>query len=287
MRIRQLKSYFFFYIFITISNFAQAQEAKPIPPSDFFPDEKTKVLMVGTIHFDYPNLDAIKTKKEDQLDVLQKQEEVEELVAYIRRFEPTKIAIEAGENFQATKKLRKYKKGDYRNERDERYQLGMRLAAALNLDTLYSIDASPMIADLAEIDSAYVSNLAKGYDYQTEDPLGQFRDKWYRMDEKLALNMNLLDYFKHINSSEHHKLGFGAYLIGDFKLEDHRGADMLSVWWYNRNLRIFRNIQKITESTEDRILVIFGNGHAAILRQLLESSPEYEFVEFSSLEKKH
>jgi len=31
-------------------------------------------------------------------------------------------------------------------------------------------------------------------------------------------------------------------------------------------------------------LVIFGNGHAAILRQLLEASPQYEFVEFSSLE---
>ena len=31
------------------------------------------------------------------------------------------------------------------------------------------------------------------------------------------------------------------------------------------------------------ILVIFGNGHAAILRQFLEASPQYEFVEFSSL----
>lgn len=31
------------------------------------------------------------------------------------------------------------------------------------------------------------------------------------------------------------------------------------------------------------ILVLFGNGHGAILRQLLESSPEYDFIEFDGL----
>jgi hypothetical protein len=74
-----------------------------------------------------------------------------------------------------------------------------------------------------------------------------------------------------------------VYLIGDFKLDNERGVDILSSWWYNRNLRIFRKLQLITESPNDRILLIFGNGHAAVLRQFLEASPEYEFVEFDSL----
>ena len=93
----------------------------------------------------------------------------------------------------------------------------------------------------------------------------------------------LLEFFKLINSKEWHDYGYGAYLVGDFKLENNRGADYLSIWWYNRNLRIFRNLQKITESENDRILVIFGNGHASIFRQLIEASPEYDFVEFDSL----
>ena len=66
-------------------------------------------------------------------------------------------------------------------------------------------------------------------------------------------------------------------------MDNQRGADILSIYWYNRNLRIFRKLQEITESSKDRILVIFGNGHASILRHLLESSPEYEFIEFNKL----
>ena len=94
--------------------------------------------------------------------------------------------------------------------------------------------------------------------------------------------MDILSYFKRINSKESHQYGFGFYLLEDFDYNDGRGADILSIWWYNRNLRIFRKLQEITENPEDRILVIFGNGHAAILRQLIEASPEYDFVEFDS-----
>lgn len=95
--------------------------------------------------------------------------------------------------------------------------------------------------------------------------------------------MNLLKYLKHLNSREYLQLGYGFYLIGDFKLDNNRGANMLSIWWYSRNLRIFRKLQEIKSSKEDRILLIFGNGHASILQQLLESSQEYEFIEFDIL----
>jgi pheromone shutdown protein TraB len=46
---------------------------------------------------------------------------------------------------------------------------------------------------------------------------------------------------------------------------------------------MFRNIQEIVESKKDRILIIVGNGHAAVLRHLVESSPEFEFIEFEAL----
>jgi len=107
--------------------------------------------------------------------------------------------------------------------------------------------------------------------------------EWIRERNKAVSKVVLIDYFKHINSKETHQYDYGAYLVGDFKLDTYRGADVLSVFWYNRNLRIFRNIQRITESTEDRIIIIIGNGHAAILRQLLESSPEYDFNELDNL----
>ena len=64
-------------------------------PSDYFKNPKTKVLVVGSFHFDYPNLDANKINTEDQIDVLSPKtsNEVTELVEYIKRFKPTKLQL--------------------------------------------------------------------------------------------------------------------------------------------------------------------------------------------------
>ena len=153
----------------------------------------------------------------------------------------------------------------------------------MQLDTLYAIDTFGMTEELARRDSTYVMELFKDFDFQHDDPYNQYMTDWYNEEDKLASKTNLLDLFKLMNSRESHNYGYGAYLVGDFKLDDYRGADVLSIWWYNRNLRIFRNLQKITDGADDRILMIFGNGHASVFRQLLEASPEYDFVEFDSL----
>ena len=257
------------------------------PISEYFPEDRAKVLVLGTFHFDYPGLDALKEAEEDKIDVLvePKKSEVSELVAYLKQFKPNKIAIEAHPQWEAMRKFREYRQGDHRDRRDERYQLAMRLGDELELDTIYSIDAHPYSADLEEIlDSAYVQSLWEGFDFQSDaDDYSALFRKWFEQDSKMVSKVPLLEYFKHMNSRESHQYGYGAYLIGDFKLDEYRGADLLSVWWYNRNLRIFRNIQRMTEGPGDRILVVIGNGHAAILRQLIEMSPEYEFIELSSL----
>jgi len=261
-------------------------EPKLKPASEYFPKKKTKVLVVGTFHLDYPGLDVNKTADEDKIDVLvePKKSEVTEVVEYIKAFKPTKIAIEAFEDWKATDKLRGYNEGRYRDERDERFQIAIRLASELKLDTLYSINATSYDEDLAKLDSIYFEKLFRDFDFQSDDPYNAYYREWYKEEARNIPNINLLEYFKHMNSRESHQYGFGVYLVGDFKLDHGRGADILSIWWYNRNLRIFRKLQEITENTNDRILMIFGNGHAEILRQLLESSPEYEFIEFDNLQ---
>lgn len=251
----------------------------------FFPKERAKVLVVGTFHFDYPGLDAFKSEDKNKIDVLKepKKAEVTELVNYIKKFKPTKIAIEAFPEWKAQERFNNYKKGEYKGERDERYQLGMRIASEMQLDTIYSIDAPSLDEDLAKIDSNYIGKLFKDFDFKSDDNYFKYYMNLLDYYDRLPSTTNLLEFFKYFNSRESHQLGFGAYLIGDYKLDNARGADILSIWWYNRNLRIFRKLQQMTESSKDRILVVFGNGHASILRQLLESSPEYEFVEFDSL----
>lgn len=283
-----MKIYKLFFIILFIFNcFAlNAQEKKEIKkPLEFFPKEKAKVLVVGTFHLDYPGLDVIKTDEKNKIDVLKepKKTETTELVNYIKKFKPTKIAIEASTEWNATEKFKKYKAGNLRDKRDERYQIGFRIANELNLDTIYSIDAPSFDDELAKLDTIYFKKLFKDYDFKSNDPLDEMYNKWSTYDDEIQAMTNLLTYFKYMNSKEVHNITYGSYLIGDFKLDNGRGADILSIWWYNRNLRIFRKLQEITSNSKDRILVIFGNGHASILRQLLECSPEYEFIEFSSI----
>jgi len=274
-------------VLMTISTFLFGQKK----PSEYFPDPKTKVLVVGSFHFDYPNQDAHKTKKSDQVDVLEPKTaaEVTELINYIKKFKPTKIAIEAWPDWKANEKLKEYKDGKYRDQRDERYQLAMRIATELKINELYSIDANSVLDDFTEKfgkkDSLYFKNMLKDYDFLSDDRISKQYNTFIKNTERKNFK-SLLHMFKYMNSKEYHQYEYGAYLTGDFKLREHDGADLLALYWYNRNLRMFRKIQEITKNSEDRILVIAGNGHATVLRQLFTSSPEYEYVEFSNLDSK-
>ena len=261
------------------------KEAVLPSPSSYFPTEKAQVLVVGVFHFDYPGLDEHKTSEEDKIDVLKepKKSEVTDLVEHIKKFKPTKIAIEANPGWGGTRKLREYNDGKHRDKRDERYQLAMRIASETNIDTLYEVNSYSLISDLKEKDSITYKKLSAGVNWDYEDPLWDDFMNWLNAEDKKATSIHLKDYILHMNSPESHQYGYGAYLIGSFKSDDHKGADYLTMWWYNRNVRIFKNVLDITEGPEDRIMIVMGNGHAAILRQLFESSPEYDFVELSGL----
>ena len=270
-------------ILVSTFSFGQAQLKSP---SEFYPPQKTKVLVVGTFHFNFPGLDEVKTADEDKIDVLKepKKSELEELVAYIKKFNPTKIAVEARPSWNAMQKFEEYKKGGHKNSRDERYQLGMRIATDLGLDSVYGIDTSSLQSDLEKQDSMLLKKLTNKINRKTKDPFWDYAEEYFDYRDKKMKDVHLLDFIKAMNTREGHNFNFGLYLTGSIATGDGQGADFLSIWWYNRNVRIFSKLINITQSPEERILVIFGNGHAAILRQLLEASPQYEFVEFSSLE---
>jgi len=273
------------YLFLLCLSIVISAQKKP---SEYFTNPKTKVLVVGSFHFDYPNLDAHKTNKADQVDVLSPKtaSEITELINYIKKFKPTKISIEAWPNWNANQKLKEYKEGKHKNKRDERYQIAMRIAKELNLNELYSIDANSVLDDLGEKfgkkDSMYFKNISAEYDFLSNDDISKQYNDFFKNSERKNFK-SILDLFKFMNSKEYHKYEYGAYLSGDFKLREHDGADMLALYWYDRNLRMFRNIQNIPHTSEDRILVIVGNGHASVLRQLFTSSPEFDYIEFDSL----
>jgi hypothetical protein len=57
-----------------------------------------------------------------------------------------------------------------------------------------------------------------------------------------------------------------------------RGADRVTNW-YKRELRIFANLNRITQFPDDRVLFIVGSGHLAIQRNFALDSPQFCLVD--------
>ena len=87
----------------------------------------------------------------------------------------------------------------------------------------------------------------------------------------------ITDMYIRLNQPERSRASQRAYLhdarIG---LDDqYPGANWLAHIWYARNLKIFVNVTRITESNDDRILLIIGAGHIFLVQQFLEDSGDY------------
>lgn len=253
-------------------------------------DEVPKVLLVGTFHFGYPGNDGHKTLPQYRLDILspQRQEELTELREYIKKFKPTKIMIEAGRNTgYLMHRMRMWQNGKEKLRRNESDQLGIRLVHELKLDTIYGIDAMGLSSEISRSkDSTAFNELFSKIFEDREERANKFDDRywdWYDIDDRLTYEMHLLDYFKYQNSDKVIDRMHGHYVLDD-KYDDYNSMDgWLLLNWYSRNLRIFKNMQRIETNGDDRILVIFGSGHISILKHQIEASPEYDLIKFGDL----
>ena len=287
-----LKSAIFTLTFVfLIGFFANAQNMIPNHPDIILRagHPVPKVLLVGTFHFGYPGLDAHQTDDKYKIDIKspEKQKEVEALVNYMASFNPTKIMVEAGRNTGfLINEFRRWQKGEEELDREEIDQICYRLMDRFNLDTIYGVDAMSLVREIVRSDDSttFKSFLDSIYAEQNEttNPFDERYWEWYDEDDVLTYEMNLLDYFKYLNSDIVIKRMHGHYILSD-QTNDYNAMDGLLLNWYSRNLRIFKNIQMVETKPEDRIMILFGAGHIGILKQQFEASPEYELIEFNEL----
>jgi hypothetical protein len=257
-------------------------------------EQVPKTLLVGSWHFNYPGLDAHKAEDDLKINIYsdKRQAELKELLDYISVFKPTKILVESGANTGYLQhNYREYEKGNEELYASERSQIGMRLANRFALDTIYGVNAWSMGWHLSEkrdstMTKTYTDSIYDRHYYGGNDEISQRYNRWYRYKDEQEVKRTLLESFKNMNSEKELDRGFGGYLAGgQFESENFEGPDALSIIWFNRNLRIFKNIKDIDYNEEDRILVLFGAGHVSILRWLFQCTPEFELVPFNSLEK--
>jgi len=247
--------------------------------------QRTEVLTLGTFHFNFPNLDVFKIDESDQIDVLnpRHQAEIEEIVDRLAKFRPTIIAIELSPQYQsATDSLySNYLESRHQLSRNETQQIGFRLGKNLGLQKIYCVDEWGRHYD-------YIQNL---FDNQESQEFKDFANFFYDnpdtsllfRPEPIFKTESILAELIRGNDKDNIKKNFGTYLIGPFKYssDDNEffGADFRTGQWFNRNLRIYRNIQKINAEPTDRILVIIGFDHLNLLNYFFECSPEFDLVD--------
>ncbi|MCW5515296.1 DUF5694 domain-containing protein [Muriicola sp. Z0-33] len=277
-------------LFSTIT-FSQAIKQEVSDP--FAIMEQSELYMLGTFHFKDAGLDGYKPKHDVDIMSAQRQKELEEVLNTIRRFAPTKIAVEWNKARQA--KLdsiyNEYLAGRFQLTANEIFQIGFRMAKELGHKKIYAMDATARNFDEGLNKETYKDKEAYfnekfGSQFQTREEMlhNTFMDM-YAMEDKKKTQQTLLEHLLEDNSPERIRIGHGHYLIGNFKMneeDDYFGADG-AIWWYTRNLRIFSNLLTMTTPGKDKLFVLIGAGHLPILNFLADASPDYRLVRLEEL----
>lgn len=244
--------------------------------------QQSEVVTLGVFHFEFPNLDMEQYSEEEQIDVWlpQYQKEIEEIAQKMARFKPDAVVVEwpLYRQQQTDSLYREYLAGKHQLSRNEVEQLGFRIAKMCNAK-IYCADAWG--AQTAAIEKLLQDDESKEYIAFEESFTNSPDTVLHTHEEDIFKKEGILAELIQINNPERIKRDLGNYLIGHFKYEtaegDYTGTDFESGRWFNRNLRIFRNVQRIPKGK--RILVIFGAGHMNLLNYLFECSPEYKLLD--------
>ena len=254
--------------------------------------KKPTILILGSGHLANPGADAFNFKMDDVL-APKRQREIEQLVAQLKPFQPTKIALEVDERFDAeiNADYHGYLEGTYELKRGEGNQIGFRLAKQMGHPKLYCVDYFRNYSE--EPDGFFPEDF--DWDLVSPDKFAKAHNQEHLMGKpptaegKVTQDADgtiwiepekyepIIDMYRRLNQPEGRLADHQEYLrmarvgLGT----QYPGANWVGHLWYTRNLKIFVNLTRITESADDRILLIIGADHVFLVQQFLEDSGDY------------
>lgn len=224
-----------------------------------------KVMMIGTFHFANPGKDVVKS---NVINVMTRDNQayLERLATRLARFHPTNVLIECDPSAQAKidAKFAAYKNGTFALTSNEIYQIGFRVAKSARIDKVTCFDEGTVGWDAAPM-FAYIK--------KNEPEMQASMDAMYKsMSERQAREqstLSLSQLLKLSNNAARDRENKDLYIRtnavdsgGSFV-----GADASASWWH-RNFRMYANVQAAAAPGQ-RVVVIAGAGHTAILKDLL------------------
>ena len=255
--------------------------------------QKPTIMILGSTHLANDGLDVHNTKMDD-VRAPKRQREIEQLIALLKAYQPTKIAVEVDEKPHGAKfhtNYQTYLNGTYELNRSEIDQIGFRLAKQMGHPKLYCVDyrldyrKDDPIIPFDEFDFSLVDyrGFAKAHNLEHLLPPPPNEGKMTQGEKGVTWiepekYVSIIDMYMQDNAPEGIRMDHQQYIrwIARVGLGDqYPGANWLSHYWYDRNMKIYVNLTRITESADDRILLIIGAGHVYLIQQFLEESGDY------------
>ena len=236
---------------------------------------KPTLVVLGTYHMGTPGNNVVNPKVAD-ITAPERQKQIVELVEKLKKFQPTKIVIECDlEDDAKTQEIySKYLSGNYQLTKNETNQIGFRLAKESGHKKVYCVDWSDFWDDPAINFIKYASQDAEldGFLKKVNQKLKRETDAEYEKILPLSITNQLISVNNPAQIEKSHQIYFDLMRIGRGK--EYIGANYVA-WWYRRNLTILDNIIRLTDSPNDRVLVIYGFGHLKLLTQFAKESDFY------------
>lgn len=236
---------------------------------------KPTLVILGTYHMSATRTNII-NREIDDITSPKRQKQVVELVEKLKKFRPTKIALECDveDDAKVQEFYNRYLRGTRQLSKNETDQIGFRLAKDLGHKKVYCVDWG-----IFPEDPLYWYEKYAAKDAELDNFLkGVYADLKKESDAETGklMRLSVTDQLIFLNQPERaeqsHQRYFEIMRIG--RGQEYVGANYLS-WLYGRNMKIFNNIIRITDSMSDRILVVYGHGHLKLLNQFANESSFY------------
>jgi hypothetical protein len=233
--------------------------AAPAPPY---------LLVIGVPHFANHHRDLINSNVEDVLTPA-RQREIVRLVGALAATRPNHVAVEWAASRQAEldKRYAAYRAGHYFLTSDEIDQIGLRLAAMLNLPR---VDAVNWLEEAPGTDDDYDFGKWLAAHGRADELAELTAEGQRRADSQDALNrcLPVADWLRYLNAPAYVAWDDSTYFriatFGDAVFNP--GAAWVGAW-YARNLRIVANLRRVAGAPGDRTVAVFGAGHAGLMRR--------------------
>ena len=237
---------------------------------------KIPVLNIGSFHFRFtPDAHKVEFNEEGASE----QAEIRALNEMLAKFKPTIICVERTPENEA--------------EINEAYQAYLKNHDKLDSNYGETSMVAFEIARLNGIKKIYGIDHQMGYNYNIGNEMVNSIDSLtynayiqnpFSHDPEFNVNpeeLSLLDHFKLMNSPKYQDflMNINADILTYVGSENgFEGADEATKL-YQRNLRMFSNINRIPMKSTDRVFILSGGLHAAFIASLMKRSPKYELVD--------